>query len=109
MAGFEVITYGRFWVIAEARSADPVQSPWEWVATAHTRWASMYRRLRTNQEKVGVGITIAHNPLHGSGRADFPHPALTSGNDAHTAQRKRMIYPRRRQPAVNQALHSFPS
>jgi hypothetical protein len=29
---------------------------------------------------------IAHNPLHGSGRADFPHPALALGNDAHAAQ-----------------------
>jgi uncharacterized oxidoreductase len=26
---------------------------------------------------------IAHNPLHGSGRAGFPHPALALGNDAH--------------------------
>ena len=34
---------------------------------------------------------IAHNPLRGSGRADFPHPALTSGNDAHAAQGKRMV------------------
>jgi hypothetical protein len=29
---------------------------------------------------------IAHNPLHGSGRADFPHPALALGDDAHAAQ-----------------------
>jgi hypothetical protein len=28
---------------------------------------------------------IAHNPLHGSGQADFPHPALALGNDAHAA------------------------
>jgi hypothetical protein len=34
---------------------------------------------------VGVGIVIAHDPLHGSGRADLPHLALTSGNDAHAA------------------------
>jgi hypothetical protein len=50
---------------------------------------------------------VAHDPLHGSGRADFPHPALTSGNDAHAAQRERMIDPRIRQPVVDQALHSF--
>jgi hypothetical protein len=25
---------------------------------------------------------IAHDPLHGSGRAGFPHPALTLGGDA---------------------------
>jgi len=29
---------------------------------------------------------IAHNPLHGSGRAELPHPALALGNDAHAAQ-----------------------
>ena len=29
---------------------------------------------------------IAHNPLHGSGRADLPHPALALGDDAHAAQ-----------------------
>jgi hypothetical protein len=34
---------------------------------------------------VGVGIMIAHNPLHGSGQAEFPHPALALGNDAHAA------------------------
>ena len=31
-------------------SADPIQSPWEWVAR-HTLRASMYRRQRTNQKK----------------------------------------------------------
>src|SRR5580692_6729922 len=51
---------------------------------------------------------IAHNPLRGSGRADFPHPALTSGNDAHAAQRKRMIYAHRRKPAIDQAPHPIP-
>jgi hypothetical protein len=29
---------------------------------------------------------IGHNPLHGSGRAAFPHPALALGNDAHATQ-----------------------
>ena len=33
--------------------------------------------------RVGVGITVAHDPLRGSGRADFPHPALTLGDNAH--------------------------
>ena len=37
------------------------------------------------EDGVAVGIMISHNPPHGSGRADFPHPALTSGNDAHAA------------------------
>ena len=58
--------------------------------------------------KVGVGIMIAHYPLRGSGRADFPHPALTSGNDAHAAQGKRMINAHRRKPAVDQAPHPIP-
>ncbi len=38
-------------------------------------------------EKVGVGITTTHDPLHGSGRAGFPHPALALGDNAHAAQR----------------------
>jgi len=29
---------------------------------------------------------IAHNPLHGSGQAGFPHPALALGDNAHAAQ-----------------------
>src|SRR2546429_9042051 len=36
--------------------------------------------------RVGVGIMIAHNPLHGSGQAGFPHPALALGDNAHAAQ-----------------------
>ncbi len=28
---------------------------------------------------------IAHNPLHGSGRAALPHPARALGDDAHAA------------------------
>ena len=58
---------------------------------------------------VGVGIVIAHDPLHGSGRADFPHPALTSGNDAHAAQWIRMMDACGRQPTVDQASHSVPT
>ena len=30
---------------------------------------------------VGVGILIAGHPLHGSGRAELPHPALVSGHN----------------------------
>ena len=29
---------------------------------------------------------IAHNPLHGSGQAGFPHPALALGEDAYVSQ-----------------------
>ena len=36
---------------------------------------------------VGVGIMVTHDPLHGSGRAALPHPALASGNNASRAQR----------------------
>src|SRR5215471_19274792 len=51
---------------------------------------------------------IAHNPLHGSGRADFPHPALTSGNNAHAAERIGMTGGGWRQPAGNKAPHTVP-
>src|SRR5260370_37570103 len=59
-------------------------------------------------KKVGVGIMIAHNPLHGSGQAALPHPALTLGNDAHAAQGIGMTDDRHRQPAVDEAPHAIP-
>jgi hypothetical protein len=46
---------------------------------------------------------IAHNPIHGSGQAELPHPALTSGNNAHAAQGIRMTSTGGRQPAVDRA------
>jgi hypothetical protein len=49
---------------------------------------------------VGVGITIAHDPLHGSGRAGFPHPALALGDNAHAPQRIGMTDRRQRQPVL---------
>src|SRR5258706_16368009 len=58
--------------------------------------------------KVGVGIMIAHNPLHGSGRAALPHPALALGDDAHAAQGIGMTDDRQRQPAVDEAPHAIP-
>ena len=57
---------------------------------------------------VGVGITIAHDPLHGSGRAGFPHPALASGNDAHSAQGIGMTDRGQRQPASDETPHAIP-
>jgi hypothetical protein len=42
---------------------------------------------------------IAHNPLHGSGPAALPHPALALGNDAHAAQRIGLTDRRQWQPA----------
>ena len=61
------------------------------------------------QAIVGVGITIAHDPLHGSGRAGFPHPALALGNNAHAAQRIGMTDRRQRQPASDEAPHAIPA
>jgi len=49
---------------------------------------------------------VAHNPLHGSGQAGLPHPALTSGDNAHAAQGIRMTSAGGRQPAVDQALRA---
>src|SRR5689334_20071189 len=57
---------------------------------------------------VGVGIMIAHNPLHGSGRADFPHPALALGDDAHAAQGLGMTDLGQGQPSGDEALHTLP-
>src|SRR2546430_282148 len=58
--------------------------------------------------EVGVGIMIAHNPLHGSGRADFPHPALALGDNAHAPQRIGMTDRRHRQPASDDTPHAIP-
>src|SRR5580700_9327015 len=51
---------------------------------------------------------ITHNPLHGSGRAGFPHPALALGSDAHAAQRIGMTDGRQRQPASDETPHAIP-
>src|SRR5882724_5837074 len=51
---------------------------------------------------------ITHNPLHGSGRAVFPHPALALGDDAHAAQGIGMTDRRQRQPASDEAPHTLP-
>src|SRR2546428_11501608 len=51
---------------------------------------------------------IAHNPLHGSGLAAFPHPALALGDNAHAPQRIGMTDRRQRQPASDQAPHAVP-
>src|SRR5437899_4093406 len=51
---------------------------------------------------------VTHNPLHGSGQAGLPHPALTSGNNAHATQGIRMTSASGRQPAIDQAPHSIP-
>src|SRR5713101_1447252 len=51
---------------------------------------------------------IAHNPLHGSGQAGFPHPALALGEDAHATQGIGMTEGRHRKPASDEAPHAIP-
>src|SRR5437016_11871630 len=51
---------------------------------------------------------IAHYPLHGSGQAALPRPALALGENAHAAQGIGMTDGRRRQPAVDEAPHTIP-
>src|SRR5271165_6385118 len=51
---------------------------------------------------------FAHNPLHGSGQAGFPHPALALGDDAHAAQGIGMTDDRQGQPASDEAPHAIP-
>ena len=51
---------------------------------------------------------VTHNPLHGSGQAGLPHPALTSGDNSQAAQGIRMTRAGGRQPAVDQAPHPVP-
>jgi hypothetical protein len=51
---------------------------------------------------------FAHNPLHGSGQAEFPHPALALGDDAYAAQGIGMTEVRHRQPASDEAPHAIP-
>src|ERR1700722_13871074 len=53
-------------------------------------------------------MMFAHNPLHGSGQAGFPHPVLALGEDAHAAQGIGMTDGRQRQPASDEAPHAIP-
>ncbi len=50
---------------------------------------------------------ITHDPLHRSGRADFPHPAPTSGNNAQSFEGIRMANARRWQVLVGEPPHPF--
>src|SRR5438309_12128483 len=63
---------------------------------------------KATSQSVGVGIMIAHNPLHGSGQAALPHPALALGENAHAAQGIGMTDGRQRQPASDEAPHTIP-
>ena len=51
---------------------------------------------------------FSHNPLHGTGQAGFPHPALALGEDARAAERIGMTDGRQRQPASDEAPHAVP-
>ncbi len=82
-----------------------------------TAWISQRQRkgrqgeddtAQTANETVGVGIMIAHKPLHGSGQAALPHPALALGDDAHAAQGIGMTDRRPWQPTVDEAPHTIP-
>jgi hypothetical protein len=57
---------------------------------------------------VGVGILVTHDPLHGSGRAALPHPALASGDNAKTLPGIRMTNASWRDPSSYPALHLCP-
>src|SRR6266851_6647881 len=54
-------------------------------------------------------MTITSHPLHRSGRAELPHPAPASGNDAKSPQWIRMMDARPWQPVIKQTAHAFPS
>jgi hypothetical protein len=51
---------------------------------------------------------IAHNPLHGSGQAGFPHLALVLGDDPHATQGIGMTDRRQGQPASDEAPQAIP-
>jgi hypothetical protein len=53
-------------------------------------------------------MTVTRNPLHGSGRAGLPHPALASGDDAKSPEGIGVTDARRRQPPLNQPAHPLP-
>src|SRR6266481_3784381 len=71
-----------------------------------SRLAPIVRTL--SRQTVGVGIMVTHDPLHGSGRAGLPHPALALGSDAKAVQRIWMIGAQRGQVAVNEPPHAVP-
>src|SRR5262245_66150778 len=63
---------------------------------------------RSAPQRVGVEMMVAHNPLHRSQRAELPHWALTSGDDAKAPKGMGVTNARRGQPAVEQPLHPLP-
>src|SRR5262245_38324796 len=53
-------------------------------------------------------MTIARNPLHRSGRAALPHPALASGDDAKSPEGIGVTNACRRQPPLKKPAHPLP-
>ncbi len=53
-------------------------------------------------------MPITEHPLHGSQRALLTHWALASGDNAKSSQGIRMTDTGRRNPVIDQALHSLP-
>jgi hypothetical protein len=53
-------------------------------------------------------MTISDHPLHGSGRAVFPHPALASGDDAKSPQGIGVADTCRGQPSFDEPPHPLP-
>ena len=53
-------------------------------------------------------MTIADHPLHGSGRAALPHPALALGRDGEAHARIGMTDARGRKPAGDVGAHAAP-
>src|SRR5262249_31373837 len=51
---------------------------------------------------------IAHDPLHGSGRAALPHPALALGDDAEAHEGIWMADDGRRKPSVDVPTDALP-
>jgi len=51
---------------------------------------------------------VTHSPLHGSGRAALPHPALAWGDDAQAHERLRVADAGRRKPPMGVLRHPAP-
>ena len=64
--------------------------------------------MNSRSRNHGSGIMVTHNPLHRSGRADFPHPALASGNDAKPPQWIRVVDLNGRQVVGYEPPHPVP-
>src|SRR5207302_2592326 len=101
-----------FAILSKRFSTAPRKKSWPHFSAARSpaspRKSSIASPASLQKAEVGVGIMIAHNPLHGSGQAGFPHPALALGDNAHAAQGIGMTDGRQRQPASDEAPHAIP-